>query len=82
LLFSAEPKDSIKDLFDRRVEVERFKDALNQRMVLVLGLASSLFLGGFLAATFIGFSGGGSWVCLGQHRGALFAGLEFLERGV
>jgi AAA+ ATPase superfamily predicted ATPase len=38
LLFSAEPKDSIKDLFDRRVEVERFKDALNQRMVLVLGV--------------------------------------------
>ena len=38
MLFSAEPKDSIKDLFDRRVEVERFKDALNQRMVLVLGV--------------------------------------------
>jgi AAA+ ATPase superfamily predicted ATPase len=38
LLFSTGPKDSIKDLFDREFEVEKLKNSLNERMILVLGL--------------------------------------------
>jgi AAA+ ATPase superfamily predicted ATPase len=38
MLFSTEPKDSLKDLFDREHEVKALKDGLNERLVLVLGL--------------------------------------------
>ncbi|WP_243670322.1 ATP-binding protein [Vulcanisaeta sp. JCM 16161] len=38
MLFSTEPKTSLDELFDREVEVERFRSGLNERLVLVLGI--------------------------------------------
>jgi AAA+ ATPase superfamily predicted ATPase len=38
MLFYTKPKDSIKDLFDRESEIERLKNSLNERMILILGL--------------------------------------------
>lgn len=38
MLFSTEPKTSLSELFDREVEIERFRSGLNERLVLVLGI--------------------------------------------
>jgi len=38
MLFSTEPKRSLKDLFDREEEVKKLRDSLNERMILLLGL--------------------------------------------
>jgi len=38
LLFSTEPKTSLDELFDREVEIERFRSGLNERLILVLGI--------------------------------------------
>jgi len=37
MLFSTEPKHSLKDLFDRE-EVKKLRNSLNERMILLLGL--------------------------------------------
>jgi AAA+ ATPase superfamily predicted ATPase len=37
MLFSIEPKYSLKDLFDRE-EVKKLRNSLNERMILLLGL--------------------------------------------
>jgi len=38
MLFSTEPKRSLKDLFDREEEVKKLRNSLNERMILLLGL--------------------------------------------
>jgi len=38
MLFSTEPKRSLKDLFDREEEVKKLRSSLNERMILLLGL--------------------------------------------
>lgn len=38
MLFSTEPKTSLSELFDREVEIERLRNGLNERLVLVLGI--------------------------------------------
>lgn len=38
MLFSTEPKDSVKDLFDREKESAELRDKLKERMILVLGM--------------------------------------------
>ncbi|ABW02750.1 AAA family ATPase [Caldivirga maquilingensis] len=38
MLFSTEPKTSLSELFDREMEIERFRMGINERLVLVLGL--------------------------------------------
>lgn len=34
MLFSTEPKTSLDELFDREVEIERFRSGLNERLIL------------------------------------------------
>ncbi|MGC8570428.1 MAG: AAA family ATPase [Caldivirga sp.] len=38
MLFNTEPKASLSELYDRELEIERFKKGINERLILVLGL--------------------------------------------